>query len=197
MHKQVYFHKTRIAYDLHLLGAMQTILPNGQYPAPTIEGLEDYLKWDDWRVLTQLADGGGGDDGQRLLTRNHYRLVYQTRENVESVEDIETSDRELTAVKTALGSLIAETKTYSNNWYKQDSVDIPVQDEQNAADVRPLSEYSSLLRKFVARDQQLIYVKPEDVDEAKKLVLEVRGKDHNPQAKLDFGGQKKKEVASA
>ena len=50
------------------------------FPPPTPGELRDYLKWDDWRVLGQLADGKGGEHGERLASRNHYREVYHTPE---------------------------------------------------------------------------------------------------------------------
>jgi HD superfamily phosphohydrolase len=197
MHKQVYFHKTRIAYDIHLKGAMQSLLPGGQYPAPTPTNLSGYLKWDDWKVLGLLAQGEGGPDGQRLLTRNHYRLAYQSGENPSNLDDLSRNEAELRAVKTALGNLIAATKVYANNWYKHDSGDIPVQNERNPSDVRPLSDYSSLLRKFTANDQELIYVRPEDAAAAREIASSVSKVDHSLQMKMEFVNSKKKEVSNA
>lgn len=197
MHKQVYFHKTRCAYDIHLKGAMRNMLPGGKYPAPIGSELEAYLGWDDWKVLGLLADGQGGEDGERLLTRNHFRLVYQSRENPLNVDDLSKDEAELKAVRFALGGLIAATNVYKNNWYKHDSGDIPVQNETDATDIRPLSDYSSLLRKFTANDQELIYVKPEDAVEAKRIVGEVIKTDHSPQLEMFTAVKKKKEVANA
>jgi hypothetical protein len=58
-----------------------------------------------------------------------------------------------------------------------------------------------LLRKFTANEQELLYVKPEDVSGAKRIVQEVTKSDHSPQMNIEFpGGSKggrKKEVASA
>jgi len=197
MHKQVYFHKTRVAYDIHLRHAMQALLPNGKYPSPLSDGLSDYLKWDDWRVLGMLAEGKGGEHGQRLLNRKHYRMVYQTRENPKDLEELELLTAELKAVKEALGEMLVESRTYKNNWYKPDTGDIPVQDEKNPDDVKPLSDYSSLLRGFNSSDQELLYVKPEDAAEARNRVQTVRKTDHSPQMKIDFSGGKRKEVANA
>jgi uncharacterized protein len=197
MHKQVYFHKTRIAFDIHLKHAMQSLLPDGKYPIPSGDGLRDYLRWDDWRVLGMLAEGKGGEHGDRMLNRKHYRLVYQTLENPKDLEELERSAAELKAVKDALGHLLAEYKTYRNNWYRPEAGDIPVQDERNLDSVKPLSDYSSLLRRFTSSDQELLYVKPEDAEEARKIVQTVRSTDHSPQMKIDFAGGKRKEVVSA
>ncbi len=50
MFTQVYFHKTRVAYDHHLKEALKEILPDGCFPPPTGERLDEYLDWDDWQV---------------------------------------------------------------------------------------------------------------------------------------------------
>ncbi|MGD0771861.1 MAG: hypothetical protein ABSC05_03470 [Candidatus Solibacter sp.] len=60
MFTQVYFHKTRVAYDIHLRGALREMLPNGKFPKPEGEDLKEFLKWDDWRVLGRLSEGEGG-----------------------------------------------------------------------------------------------------------------------------------------
>ena len=78
MFTQVYFHKTRVAYDIHIREAMKELLPGGHFPKP--ERLDEFLAWDDWRVLGLLASGAGGEHGKRLSGRDHYRLVFQTNE---------------------------------------------------------------------------------------------------------------------
>src|ERR1044071_6865331 len=198
MHKQVYFHKTRAAYDIHLHGAMEILLPGGKFPSPSPENLGEYLKWDDWKVLGLLAAGEGGEDGKRLLTRNHYRLVYQSRENRPDIEALISSQDELRRVKEALKDLVVATKTYPNTWYKLSTVDIPVVDDHDLDDVRPLSEYSSLLRGFSAQNQELLYVRPENAIEAKLMAEEVlKTAPPEPQLTIEFEAKKRKEVASA
>ncbi len=48
---QVYFHKTRRYLDKVLVTSLKSILPDGKYP----EKVEDYLEWDDVRVLSAIA----------------------------------------------------------------------------------------------------------------------------------------------
>lgn len=197
MHKQVYFHKTRKAYDIHVREAMKAILPGGHFPPPTPESLGEYLKWDDWKVWSLLSEGKGGEHGQRLLNRNHYRLIYSTRDNPRAVEGLAKEDSEFSAVQKALGELVVATEKSSNNWYKRGSaVDIPVINEHDPADVSPLSEYSSLLSRFTANEQHFLYVKPEDVVEAKHRRDEAIRKLKEVQIEL-FSPVKRKEVASA
>jgi HD superfamily phosphohydrolase len=49
MFTQVYFHKTRVAYDIHLREAMRKVLTGGRFPVPAGVGLKQFLKWDDWK----------------------------------------------------------------------------------------------------------------------------------------------------
>lgn len=49
---QVYFHKTRRYLDKALVNGLKAILPDGRYP----ENVEEYLKWDDVRVLHLFSE---------------------------------------------------------------------------------------------------------------------------------------------
>ena len=50
MFTQVYFHKTRVAFDVHLRGALKALRPGGLFLKPKGQDLNEYLPWDDWRV---------------------------------------------------------------------------------------------------------------------------------------------------
>ena len=102
MFTQVYFHKTRVIFDYHLQGALADMLPSGCFPKPTDEELDEYLLWDDWRVLGLLADGKGGEEGTRLAKRDHFREIIHTPETP-STEDLERLEK----WRRALGDLLA------------------------------------------------------------------------------------------
>jgi len=170
MFTQVYFHKTRVAYDIHLRGALKELLPNGVFPKPTTSELLDYLKWDDWRVLGLLTDGKGGEHGHRLTTRNHFRNIYSTPE-VSKLSDMD----ELKLVKEKLGTLVAAEEPASKSWYKTGTPDIRVVSETKGP--RPLSSYSTVLANLKANNQVLLYVRPEHADDARKKLNEVLKKD--------------------
>ena len=172
MFTQVYFHKTRVAYDIHLRGALREILPQGKFPKPEGDGLEEFLKWDDWRVLGCLSDGAGGEHGERLRTRNHYRRIYATNE-VCTGEDLVT----LGQIRAALGAMLAAEEPANKNWYKTDKTDIPVFNETGDKTVAPLSYYSSVVANMKANNQVLLYVKPEDRTAATEAVGKVLGKE--------------------
>jgi hypothetical protein len=120
---QVYFHKTRVAYDQHLKGALSEILPGGIFPNPE-SALDAYLDWDDWKVLGELKDRRGGEHGRRLCDRNHYREIYHTPEAPER-EDM----ARLQEIKDALGPLIVAEVSAEKSWYKAGPSDILIVSE--------------------------------------------------------------------
>jgi uncharacterized protein len=168
MFTQVYFHKTRVAYDVHLRGAMNEVLPKGHFPRPVDGELKQYLGWDDWKVLGLLSDGKGGEHGVRLRNRDHYRRIFHTPE-VSVEKDLE----QLQTVKEKLGKLVVAIESASKSWYKTGTPDIPVVNDIDEKTVRPLSEHSHVVANLKANNQVFLYVKPEDVTSGKKIIKEV------------------------
>jgi HD superfamily phosphohydrolase len=162
---QVYFHRTRVAYDHHLREALAVLLPDGTFPPPTADGLAKFQKWDDWRVLGLLADGQGGEHGQRLASRDHYREVYHTPETPTG-GDLERLER----VRTALGDKLAAVEPAGKSWYKLEKPeDILVAQNESGANVKRLSEYSSVVRNLTPNRQVLLYSRPEHAEQARQL----------------------------
>lgn len=169
MFTQVYFHRTRVAYDRHLREALRELLPGGTFPPPTPEGLEEFRKWDDWRVLGALGDGQGGKHGERLANRNHYREVYHTPETP-TAKDL----REMERVSSALGDKVATTEHAGKSWYKLDKPeDILVAQDESGKNVRRLSEYSSVVQNLTPNRQVLLYARPEHAEEARRIADKV------------------------
>jgi uncharacterized protein len=165
MFTQVYFHKTRVAFDHHLHHAMGALLPGGHFPPPEGTGLDEYLEWDDWRVLGSLAAGQAGEHGERLARRNHYREVYRTPENPKR-RDLEN----LARVRQRLGGLLAAELPAARSWYKFDAEDIPVVSNAREGTVQPLSNYSTVVAGLAPINQVLLYARPEDADAARQRI---------------------------
>lgn len=169
MFTQVYFHKTRVAYDIHLQEALREILPNGVFPRPSAEDLKEFLSWDDWRVLGRLQAGGGGEHGQRIANRQHYRQIYETPE-MTSLEDLD----ELQRVKVELGDLVTNEYSATKSWYKTGNQDIAVFSGTQSTQVAPLSKYSNVVNNLLKNNQVKLFCRPEDASEARTKVDTVR-----------------------
>lgn len=181
MFTQVYFHKTRVAYDIHLKGALSEILPGGKFPRPVGDELQDFLKWDDWKVLGLLADGKGGEHGKYLATRSHYRLAYCSpeRSNAHDMQYVEKLEQKL-------GGLVVGKEEASKSWYKTGRPDIPIVSDIDPKDVKPLSVYSNVVGNIGASNQVLLYVKPENANKSEIIVRKVAEDERNLQGTLKF-----------
>jgi len=169
MFTQVYFHKTRVAYNIHLKNALSELLPGGVFPRPDGSDLEEYLRWDDWRVLGLLAMGGGGEHGRRLSCRDHFREVYHSPESPKP-EDIPF----LETIRSALGNLLQAEETSATSTYKVGQPDIPVKSENPGGGIKPLSEHSSVVKGLRSVELSRFYCQKEDVDEARKRIFQLR-----------------------
>jgi HD superfamily phosphohydrolase len=168
MFTQVYFHKTRVAYDVHLRRAMKELLSGGHFPRPIGAELKEFLRWEDWKVLGLLNGGSGGENGERIRSRNHFRQVFHTPE-APATEDVE----QLHKMKTKLGTLVAAEESAGKSWYKTGPLDIPVLSDIGKNIVAPLSKHSSVVASMKPNNQVFLYVKPENVPKATQIVDEV------------------------
>ena len=78
MFMQVYFHNTRRVLDYHFSEAAKAILV-ADTGAPTYpEEIDEYLTWDDSRVLDALRRPEFAEHRKRTLGREHFRLIEET-----------------------------------------------------------------------------------------------------------------------
>lgn len=165
MFTQVYFHKTRVAYNHHLHQSLREMLPGEQFPTPAGENLTEFLKWDDWRVLGKLADGEGGEHGRRLCERNHFREVYHTPESPNR-RDLARFER----ICEKLGEKLQHVALSEKSWYKVDETDIPVRSDNPGNQIVPLSKLSSAIAGLKPIRKRLAYCTPEDQEQAHRIV---------------------------
>ena len=175
MFTQVYFHKTRVAYDTHLREALSNMLPGGVFPSPLADDLNKYMEWDDWLVLGKLAAGSGGPHGDRLRNRSHYREIMHTNESPELTE-LKRLDR----IKTELGQLVVAEVLSAKSWYKTGEPDIPIITNSPDLTVTPLSTLSPVIEqlKLAPHRQVRLYAVPERITEARSAVKAIPGDSH-------------------
>ncbi len=184
MFTQVYFQHTRRAYDHHSAQAIKTLLQRHQLdgslsdkttfcPPTSKANMEEYLGWDDWRVLGMISQGQAGDHGQILIDRKHHRSIYETPE-IPGQEDLDL----LKDIQNSLGEHVGFVDRASRSWYKFETADIPLllragqSDEQLTA----LSKRSSVVNGLKAVERTRIYVPMDKKEMARKLVADQRKK---------------------
>ncbi len=153
MFTQVYGHKTRLAYNHHLYQAMLELLPNSVFPAP--ENIEEFLKWDDWRVLGLLAAGKGGDHGKRICNRNHFRKVFETGQ-LTQYERVENLLKDL-----------AVDIPENRKWYKNEALSEILIEESRTRKTWLLSQYSNVVRNLIPSKTFYFYVDKNNVETAR------------------------------
>lgn len=178
IHKQVYFHKTRLACDHHLEKALGEILADGTGRAPgTIyfprpdskEELEKFLEWDDYRVMGLLAAGKGGEHGQRLMTRNHYRLVCELEESEATVTDLGASIKRNDAIVGALGAVVKFVQNTKTLWYKTTPAsELVLVENDGKTEIGILSEHSALMKSINFGYSRFVYVDKADAPAARE-----------------------------
>ena len=155
MFSQVYFHKTRRAYDYHITSAVKSILTaldkdsEGCYPTP--DRLDKYIEFDDWMMHGLLKGGAGGEHGQIILNRNHYRKVDETEGYIPSemeIKRIENTKEQLEAK-----GIKCFVDNVAPNWYKIDK-DIWICDEGKGF-VYELSKRSPIVKSMVNAPRKL------------------------------------------
>ena len=178
MFTQVYYHKTRVACDLHLVGILKRLLKEenkqGVFPAPeNKKDIESYLNWDDWKVVGMMREGHGGEDSKAILTREHMRCIHETSEHRKPEEWKLTESINWELEKKGIQSNIDSS---FKSWYNFNKEDILIYDEDdmsdNKIDTLQDQKYSSVVRGLVPLEQFRIYVRLEDRYKA----LEVRKK---------------------
>ena len=148
MFSQVYFHKTRQAYDGHISRAAKVILET-VYPEyggyyPPLEQLDAYANFDDWLMCGFIKDGKGGLHGERIIHRNHYRHIYETSMSP-TPHEIEVMQQKKNALDQAGEEyFVGVAKT---SWYKMDK-DIWICDEKTGV-VKELSKVSKIVHSMV------------------------------------------------
>ncbi len=178
---QVYFQHTRRAYDIHSAKALKALLKiegrwqgaeNGFFPPPdSKENMEQYLAWDDWRVLGLIHSGSAGEHGRVIQHRSHHRSIFETPE-VPDADDLEFAEE----VYDKLGDRVSFVDTAESSWYKFEHSDIPllIRPDQPDEELITLSKRSAVVRGLKAVSRTRIYVPLDKKDESRDIVFKLR-----------------------
>ena len=168
---QVYFHKTRRAYDIMLQQFLLEIIK--KLPPPT--KLNEFLELDDYAVWHMLRDKKNSYWATSILERKHLKKIYETKD-IPMQKDTENNNetKKVTEIKKQLDS---QNKWYwedpaKGKWYKlnKDESDKEIWIISKGRTSSPLSQYSRIVKSLSDSRQTRIYVKPQDEKEAKSII---------------------------
>lgn len=175
MFTQLYFHKTRVIYDYHLIEAIKEVLAEhgGHFPPPdSPENIRAFLDWDDWRVFGAIASGQGGEHGAILKGRNHYRKLRETSE-VPGMDELDWIGQ----LEEELAPLGAIRRNADKSWYKfqklNDEILVRRDGSKRGSSIVPLSHLSSVVKGLESVKQSRIYVPAERREEAEKIAQRI------------------------
>lgn len=162
MFTQVYYQKTRRAYDFMLKEALKKNIET--YPPP--DKIDEFLKFDDYKAWMGMLNDK--EWFANILNRNHLRVIYETKEMPSKIEKekVEKIEKKLSENKIWFWKDRSED---AKSWYDIENEDIQIIDSDG--NIEPLSTYSNVVRSLRMRYEKIrIYVKAEDKDKASKLV---------------------------
>ncbi len=178
MFSQLYLHHVRRIYDIHLKDFLKEWLPSGQYSID----LEQHLRMTDDEVLVAIRqvsnDVGsrGHDAARRILTREHFRRVYEP--NASDMQ-ILPAERATEAVYDAICSEFGEANVRCDSYAKGTEVNFQVLSHDGS--IAPCLRYSDLLGHVPETVAYYVFVAPELLSRAEQWLRENRNKIIAPQ----------------
>jgi len=168
MFTQVYYHKTRRAYDYMLREALKDTI--GKFPPPT--EIDEFLKLDDYAMWCQMKEKNT-EWFKRIVKRNHIRMVAETRETPIEKE-IECIENYKTKLKEKNLWFWEDSPEESKSWYKiKEGEEIQIINKEG--EVYPLSNYSTIVKALIKQfEKRRVYVKSEDKEKALQIKKEVK-----------------------
>ncbi|MCK4820644.1 HD domain-containing protein, partial [bacterium] len=168
---QVYYHKTRRAYDIMLQQFLLEIIK--KLPPPT--KLDEFLKLDDYAVWHMMRENNGSYWAESILKRSHLRKIHETKD-IPVQKDIENNKE--TEKVTKIIKLLGSKKIWywedcaKGVWYKlnNEKSDKEIWIISKEGTSSPLSQYSRIVKSLKDSRQIRIYVKPQDETKAKSII---------------------------
>ena len=162
MFTQVYYHKTRRAYDYMLKEALKETIES--YPLPT--EIDKFIKYDDYVMRNLMKEKSKWF--KKIINRKHIRMVAQTKETPvkEEIHRIENYKKKLRDERIWYWE---DAPDEAKSWYMLDSSEeiIIIGDDKK---IYPLSHYSVIVKSLQNQFARCrIYVMNKDKEKAEKL----------------------------
>lgn len=166
MFTQVYYHKTRRAYDYMLGEAFKESIKH--YPPPS--EINEFLQFDDYKAWQLLSDVRSFWFNQ-IVTRNHIRVIMETSEDPTDEEKEKVNELK----KRLQNSEIWFWEDYSEEskfWYEKGNEEIQIIDKQG--NIKPLSQYSKIVFSLKKKFEKIrIYVKYDEREKVERIKEEL------------------------
>ena len=173
MFTQVYFHKTRRAFDYHLRRAIKTVLKGKSLPSP--KNIKEFLELDEYDIIRKIKANNQNEECLSIINRNPLREAYSTSDTP-SVDEVRFKNKILKRLEKE--GIWKFEDPLSDHWYKfntkTENKEIMIIKKFNH--IKPLSEYSNVVKNMGEIKKIRIFVKLPDRGRAKKIVEEFSNK---------------------
>lgn len=115
MYTQLYFHRVRRIYDIHLKDFLRAWLPGGKYSV----ALGDHLRMTDSEVLVALRNAAadpasaGHDPACRITQRKHFKRIYEKNTADDRKRNLRSVDLVTEALEAQFGAQAIRRDTYA------------------------------------------------------------------------------------
>ena len=181
MFSQVYYHRVRRIYDIHLRDFLKQWLPGGYFPT----NIKSFLALTDNEVLSAMyvacvnEANPGHDAARRIIQRSHYRRVYEF-----NPDDLKINPYAASAIYKELKDEFDERQLrFDHIKPKSSANNFPVLRSDNGKIVSALS-LSETLNHIPPARAEFIFADPEIsnevtkwVEKNKKRIIELKGEE--------------------
>lgn len=168
MFSQVYFHKTRRAFDKMYQEAI--VSKSNILPSPEGEELTKFLKLDDYEMWQWLKNSDDNYWCRSIKTRDHIRRIREIRGIPTPEDDEKLSSWMKILDDEGIWYWVDESPRvwYDTNRHEKGNKEIMIVTKDQSTS--PLSERSPIVKNIGDVRQIRLYVKPEDRERAEKMV---------------------------
>ncbi len=170
MYSQVYLHRVRRIYDIHLRDFLAKWLPEGRFP--TSPG--SFLGLTDNEVAAAIADAAvaptapGHDAARRIAQHDHFRVLYERHPSDVSVNP----DAAIQVSQWAADRFGDDNVRFDTYKAREESADFPV--ETRDGRIVPSVTVSDVIARLPPLAIDYVFVRPELKDQATALLEEQR-----------------------